>query len=150
MNLEQLARSLNTHHVKYIFTATGEAGVNRSTQAIEICIESTPINAIRVLASLREVGHDVTGMSLQEILEKKEIVVRRNPLAVSLRIRLEGAQFELLWKRRLENVIGKEPAHFANFMDLAKVTLWGKNIYYDRPEALKKLQADGTSEHGNG
>jgi hypothetical protein len=149
MNLEQLARSLNSHNVKYIFTATGEPGANKSTQAIEIFIESTPINAIRVLDSLRDVGHDVRGLSLQEILDKKEIVVRKSPLAVSLRIRLEGTQFELLWKRRLENVIGKEPAFFANFMDLAKVRSWGKNFFYESPEALRKLQTNDTSEEAN-
>lgn len=74
MDTESLLKSLNAHGVRYVVigaTAFPVHGYARATLDIDIFIAATPENARRTLEALADVGYDVTGITVEDLLTKK-------------------------------------------------------------------------------
>lgn len=123
MDTESLLKLLNAHKVRYVVigaTAFPVHGYARATLDIDIFIEATPENARRTLAALRDVGYDVTDVSVEDILTKK-LLIRQYILATDIHPFVAGVTFEDVWQNRVEDKIGQTPASFASLDDLIQM-----------------------------
>jgi predicted nucleotidyltransferase len=123
MDPEGLLRSLNAHRVRFVVigaTAFPVHGYARSTLDIDILIDATPANASRTLAALREVGYDVTDVTVDDLLTKK-LLIRQYILETDIHPSAAGVTFEEVWKNRVRDKIGNTPADFAGLDDLIRM-----------------------------
>jgi len=123
MDTESLLRSLNAHDVRYVVigaTAFPVHGYARATLDIDIFIEATRENATRTLAALRDVGYDITDVTVNDLLEKK-LLIRQYTLETDIHPFVTGVAFEEVWQNRVEDTIGKTPAWFASLDDLIRM-----------------------------
>ena len=123
MDTESLLKSLNAHNIRYVVigaTAFPVHGYARATLDIDIFIEATPENARRTLAALKDVGHDVTGITIEDLLTKK-LLIRQYILATDIHSFASGVTFEEVWRNRVEDKIGETPANFASLDDLIRM-----------------------------
>jgi predicted nucleotidyltransferase len=123
MDTESLLRSLNAHEVRYVVigaTAFPVYGYARATLDIDIFIEATLENAERTLAALREVGYDVTDVTVNELIEKK-LLIRQYLLETDIHPFVAGVTFGEVWRNRVEDNIGQTPTCFASLDDLIRM-----------------------------
>ena len=123
MDTESLLKLLNAHKVRYVVigaTAFPVHGYARATLDIDIFIEATLENARRTLAALRDVGYDVTDVSVEDMLTKK-LLIRQDILATDIHPFVAGVTFEDVWQNRVEDKIGQTPASFASLDDLIRM-----------------------------
>ena len=123
MDTESLLKSLNAHNIRYVVigaTAFPVHGYARATLDIDIFIEATPENARRTLAALKDVGYDVTDITIEDLLTKK-LLIRQYILATDIHPFTSGVTFEEVWRNRVEDKIGETPANFASLDDLIRM-----------------------------
>lgn len=123
MDTESLLKSLNAHNVRYVIigaTAFPVHGYARATLDIDIFIEPTPENARRTLAALRDVGYDVTDLTLEDLLTKK-VLIRQHLLETDIHPFVAGVTFDEVWRNRVKDKIGETPAFFASLDDLIRM-----------------------------
>jgi len=123
MDTESLLKSLNANDVRYVVigaTAFPVHGYARATLDIDIFIEATPENARRTLAALKEVGYDVTDITIEDLLTKK-LLIRQYILATDIHPFVAGVTFEEVWRNRVQDRIGETPANFASLDDLIRM-----------------------------
>ncbi len=123
MDPESLLRSLNAHRVRYVVIGAAAFPVHgyaRATLDIDILIDATPGNARRTLIALREVGYDVTDVTLEDLLTKK-LLIRQYILETDIHPSAAGVTFEEVWKNRVRDKIGATSASFASLEDLIRM-----------------------------
>ncbi len=123
MDPERLLRSLNAHRVRYVVIGAAAFPVHgyaRATLDIDILIDATPANARRTLIALREVGYDVTDVTLEDLLTKK-LLIRQYILETDIHPWAVGVTFEEVWKNRVRDKIGTTPANFAGLDELIRM-----------------------------
>lgn len=123
MDTESLLKSLNAHNIRYVVigaTAFPVHGYARATLDIDIFIEATPENARQTLAALKDVGYDVTDITIEDLLTKK-LLIRQYILATDIHPFASGVTFEEVWRNRVEDKIGETPADFASLDDLIRM-----------------------------
>ena len=137
MDTESLLKSLNAHDVRYVVigaTAFPVHGYARSTLDIDIFIEATPENARRTRAALKDVGYDVTDITIEDLLTKK-LLIRQYILETDIHPFVAGVTFEEVWRNRVEDRIGETPTNFASLDDLIRM----KQVA-GRPKDLEDLR----------
>lgn len=147
MDTESLLRSLNAHRVRYVVigaSAFPAHGYARVTLDFDILIEPTQSNAQRTIAALTEIGYDVTGLAVREMLAKK-ILFRQYILDVDIHPDVLGVTFNQVWKNRVRRRLGKTMANFSGLDDLIKMKR-AANRPKDR-EDLKALNALKKRKH---
>ncbi len=110
---EELVAILNAHHVEYVIVgayAVGYHGYIRATNDMDILVNSTPENAARVAASLK----DFAGVEVDpaEIRAKTLIQLGREPNSVHIITTIAGVTWARIWSSRVSGVIGSHPAPF--------------------------------------
>lgn len=123
MDTESLLRSLNAHSVRYVIigaTAFPVHGYARATLDIDIFIDPTLENATRVRQALAAFGYDVSDISLEDLLTKK-ILIRQDLLETDIHPFVKGADFDGVWRNRVEDRLGQTPAAFAGLDDLIRM-----------------------------
>ena len=138
MDTESLLRSLNAHDVRYVVigaTAFPVHGYARATLDVDIFIEARADNAERTLAALRDVGYDVTDVTIDDLLRKK-LLIRQYLLETDIHPFVAGVTFEEAWRNRVEDVVGRTPAFFAGLDDLIRMKQAA-----GRPKDLEDLRA---------
>ena len=123
MDTESLLRSLNAHRVRYVVigaTAFPVHGYARSKLDIDIFIEATLENAERTIEALREVGYDITDVTVNDLIEKK-LLIRQCMLETDVHPFAAGVTFEEVWRNRVDDAIGQTPTCFAGLEDLIRM-----------------------------
>jgi hypothetical protein len=123
VDTEGLLRSLNAHSVRYVVigaTAFPIHGYARATLDVDIFIEPTLENAGRVRAALIAFGYDLSDVSVDDLLRQK-VLIRQYVLEVDIHPFVAGASFEDVWRNRVEERLGTEPAAFASLGDLIRM-----------------------------
>lgn len=110
---EELIAILNAHKVQYVIIgayAVGYHGYIRATNDMDILINCTPENAVRVAASLKDfAGVDVDPAGIKA---KTLIQLGREPNSVHIITTIAGVTWAKIWSSRVSGVIGKHPAPF--------------------------------------
>jgi predicted nucleotidyltransferase len=123
MDTESLLKLLNAHDVRYIVigaTAFPVHGYARATLDVDIFIEATPENAQRTLTALKEIGYDVTDLTVEDLLTKK-VLIRQYVLETDIHPSVAGVTFDEVWRNRVEDRIGQTPTNFASLDDLIRM-----------------------------
>jgi predicted nucleotidyltransferase len=146
MDISRLLKSLNDRHVRYVVigaSAFPSHGYMRLTNDVDILIEPTRENAQRALDALREVGYDITGLTVDQVLTKK-ILFRQYILATDIHPSAAGITWKTVWKNKKEDTIEGIPVFIASLDDLIKMKR-AANRPKDREDlkallAIKKLK----------
>jgi len=123
MDTPKLLRSLNERNVRYVVigaTAFPIHGYARATLDVDIFIEPTKENAAAVHAALRDFGHDVTDLSIDDLLSKK-VLIRQYVLQTDIHPFVKGPAFEEVWNGRVPGEIGGIPTFFAGLDELIRM-----------------------------
>lgn len=123
MDISKLLSSLNDRHVRCVLigaSAFPSHGYMRLTNDIDIFIEPTRENAQRTLDALRDVGYDVTDLTVDQVLTKK-ILFRQYILATDIHPSAAGATFKTVWKNKKADTIEGVPVFVASLNDLIKM-----------------------------
>ena len=123
MDTEGLLRSLNAHSVRYVVigaTAFPVHGYARATLDIDIFIEPTEENAARVREALLAFGYDLSDVSVDDLLRQK-VLIRQYILETDIHPFVAGVTFEEVWRNRVQDLLGAEPAAFASLEDLIRM-----------------------------
>lgn len=135
MDIEGLLRSLNARSARYVVIGAAAFPVHgyaRATLDVDLLIEPTFENARRVRQALLGFGYDV---SEGELLEKK-VLIRQYVLETDIHPFVAGAEFEEVWRRRVEDRIRDTPTAFASLEDLIRM-----KEAAGRPKDLEGLKA---------
>ena len=102
---EELIAVLNKHRVEYVIIgayAVGYHGYIRATTDMDIVVNPSPVNAVKVAASLE----DFAGIEVDpaQIKEKTLIEIGREPNSVDIITTMTGVTWEKAWSSR---IIGK-------------------------------------------
>lgn len=123
MDTESLLRSLNARKARYVVigaTAFPVHGYARATLDIDIFIDASPENARRTLAALKDVGYDVTDVTVEDLRTKK-LLIRQYVLETDIHPFVAGVSFEEVWSNRVKDSVGQTPASFASLDDLIQM-----------------------------
>ncbi len=141
MDISSLLKSLNARRVRYVIIgglALPAHGYVRFTADIDIFVEPTQANMRRTIAALAQVGYDVSGLTVEEMLQKK-ILFRQYILHADIHPSATGVTFSAVWRNRVKDKIEGVPVFVAGMDDLIKMKR-AANRPKDR-EDLKALLA---------
>jgi predicted nucleotidyltransferase len=149
VDIEGLLRSLNARSARYVVigaVAFPVHGYARATLDVDLLIEATPENARRVRQALLDFGYDMTDVSEGELLEKK-VLIRQYVLETDIHPFVAGADFEGVWRRRVEDRIGETPTAFAGLEDLIRMKeAAGRPKDLEDLKALRRIQERGSGQ----
>jgi hypothetical protein len=123
VDTEGLLRSLNAHSVRYVVigaTAFPVHGYARATLDVDIFIEPSAENAARVREALLAFGYDLNDVSVDDLLRQK-VLIRQYVLETDIHPFVAGVTFDEVWRNRVEDRLGAEPAAFASLADLIRM-----------------------------
>jgi predicted nucleotidyltransferase len=119
---EEFLSSLNKHNVKYCIIgayAVAFYAKPRYTKDIDILVEPSKDNARRILKALDEFGFGKIGVSVEDLtLEGNILQLGYEPLRIDLLNKLEGLEFQDVWKNRVTGGYGAEKVYFIGLDDL--------------------------------
>jgi len=121
-DFEELFGLFNRHNVRYCIIgsyAVAFYAKPRYTKDIDILIESSFENSVRVVRALKAFGFESLPLSERDFRTKKKIIqLGYEPLRIDLLTSVEGRSFRRLWKNRRSGSYGKEKVHFIGLEDL--------------------------------
>jgi hypothetical protein len=104
---EEIRDAFSHHGVRYLFLRKSGAillGFPDTTQDADVYLEKSPENGRRAVASLQDLGFDLTGEETAQIERGKDFVQLRNgPFDIDLVFAPDGIErFEDAWQRHVE------------------------------------------------
>ncbi len=121
---EEFLRLLNKHKVKYCITgsfAVGIYGYARYTKDIDILVEPSEKNAIRILRALKNFGFGGVGLKTGDFTKNGNIIqLGYEPVRIDLMTAISGAGFNEVWRTKKEMFFGKTKAFFIGKKELLK------------------------------
>jgi predicted nucleotidyltransferase len=119
---EEFLSSLNKHNVKYCIIgayAVAFYAKPRYTKDIDILVEPSKDNAQNILKALDEFGFGEIDVSVEDLtLEGNILQLGYEPLRIDLLNKLEGFEFQDIWKNRVTGGYGSEKVYFIGLDDL--------------------------------
>jgi hypothetical protein len=93
----------------------------RFTKDMDILVEPTQENALRILKSLNEFGFKSLGLKTGDFDKEGRIIqLGREPLRIDLITGIEGCGFKEVWRNRARGTYGKQKTNFIGFKELLK------------------------------
>jgi predicted nucleotidyltransferase len=123
MEVEELLRSLKEHRVRFVVigaTAFPVHGYSRATLDIDIFIEPAPVNARRTREALQAFGHDMSDVSVEDLLRKK-LLIRQYVVETDIHPFVKGTTFERVWGNKVKARFGRTFVWFASLDDLIEM-----------------------------
>jgi hypothetical protein len=145
-DFEDLLHSLNAVHARYLIV--GAYAVifytePRYTKDIDIWIEPSAENALKVHQALKRFGAPVKNLRIQDLTNPKlvyQIGVAPNRIDILMGIR--GLSFDRAWRNRRVSRYGKETAHLLSREDLLRAKK-DANRPQDRLDLERLLESAG-------
>ncbi|MBU1297620.1 MAG: nucleotidyltransferase family protein [Bacteroidetes bacterium] len=143
MDTKTLLRLLNEHDVKYVVigaAAFPAHGYSRTTQDIDILIDSSEENLKKVRAALSAFGYDLIDIT-DEDLKTKKVLIRQYLVETDIHPFVKGVTFDEVWERKIETKIEDVKFFVASIDDLIsmkKAAGRGKDL--DDIRVLEKLK----------
>jgi predicted nucleotidyltransferase len=121
---EEFLKLLNKHSVKYCIIgafAVAFYAKPRYTKDIDIFIEPSKENAEKILKVLKEFGFGELIISIEDLTQEGNILqLGYEPLRIDFLNKLEGFEFQMIWKNRVMGNYGSETVPFIGLDDLIK------------------------------
>ncbi|MHB8638004.1 MAG: hypothetical protein ACYC96_16215 [Fimbriimonadaceae bacterium] len=106
LDFSEFLSLLNKHEAKYLLiggNAVGYYGYVRATNDIDVWIQSTVNNAVRVEAAVREFEFDVPELDASKLIERGKITRMRNPpMRIEILNLISGITFDAAYITRRE------------------------------------------------
>jgi len=124
-DFEELFALFNKHNVRYCIIgsyAVAFYAKPRYTKDIDILIESSAENSIRVVRALRAFGFESLPLTERDFRTKKKIIqLGYEPLRIDLLTSVEGFTFPRVWKNRRRGIYGQVKVNFIGLEDLVSL-----------------------------
>jgi predicted nucleotidyltransferase len=121
---EEFLSLLNNHNVKYCIIgafAVAFYAKPRYTKDIDILVEPSNDNAQKILKVINEFGFGELAVSVEDLTQEGNILqLGYEPLRIDLLNKLEGFQFQDIWKNRVAGIYGSEKVYIIGLDDLIK------------------------------
>ncbi len=115
---------LNAHRVEYLLIggyAVGYHGYPRATVDLDVWIASTPDNAQRTVAVLREFGFTDPVLTPELFLERDRIVrMGVPPFRIEIATTISGVEFDPCYRSRIDAVIDGVPVPVIDLVSLRR------------------------------
>lgn len=101
--LNNLYVELEKHKVRYLVVggmAVNYYGIIRATKDIDIFLEATDENVVRLLQAMETAGFETAKEASPEKMLKVDLTVFKDILRVDVMTKIAGLEFEKAWKRR--------------------------------------------------
>jgi predicted nucleotidyltransferase len=121
-DFNEFLKLLNEHNVEYLLVggyAVGYYGYPRATADMDIWIAIKPLNAVKIVAALKEFGFDVPEL-LPELFLKEVQILRLGvpPIRIEIATSLSGVSFEKCYAERLVDVLDGVPVNLISLENL--------------------------------
>jgi len=123
MDIGKLLRLLKENNVRFVIiggVACVAHGLGRLTKDIDILVEPTRENMLRVFDALTAFGYDLQDVTVEEALQKK-LLFRQYILRTDIHPSASGVDFETVWKNKIQISFKDEDVYFASIDDLIKM-----------------------------
>jgi len=127
MNIEKLLHAFNQNNVRYVVTAIEKNRSDKTSPWVKVEIEPTPLNALRVLDTLRRTGLAEEDLTLRDIFKSREIPFSLNNSAVSVKVALGNHFFDRTWYTKHEEEIGHVSVFVAKSVELKNALSQGES-----------------------
>ena len=121
-DFKEFLRLLGAHRVEYLLVggyAVGLHGYPRATVDLDIWVSSTPPNAVRLVAALREFGFDVPALEPSLFLDPSSIVrFGVPPFRIEVMTAIDGVEFVACHRNALHTDIQGIPVPVISLEDL--------------------------------
>jgi len=115
---------LNKHNVKYVVVGGYAYAIHarpRFTQDLDIFVETSPVNAERILTVLQEFGFGELDISKEDLLHPEMVIqIGYPPLRIDLLTSISGVSFSEAWEGRITVSYGGEQAFFIGKQELMR------------------------------
>lgn len=124
-DFEGLFGLFNKHSVRYCIIgsyAVAFYAQPRYTKDIDILIESSAENSIRVVRALQAFGFESLLLKERDFRKKKKIIqLGYEPLRIDLLTSVEGLSFRRIWKNKRRGAYGRERVFYIGLEDLVSL-----------------------------
>ncbi len=145
---EEFFGCLNQNGVKYLIVGAHAVAYYtkpRFTKDIDILIETSSLNAKRMMLALENFGFSDIGLSPEDLHAPDNIIqLGIAPNRIDIMCSIEGVEFEEIWQNRVRGRYGRQNVFFISLNDLikAKETTGRKQDELDL-KYLKRLKQGG-------
>lgn len=140
--LRDLFASFERHEVKYLVIggiATVLHGVPRATFDLDILVEASPENAVRLLQAMLAAGLGTAADISADELLANEITIFMDRIRVDVQTLTPGISFDLSWPRREDMSYRKQTIHVLSRQDLiASKKAAGRSVDLQDVEQLER------------
>jgi hypothetical protein len=139
--LQNVFSSFQKHQVKYVViggVASVLHGVPRATFDLDVLIEASKDNAVRLLAALLEAGLGTAGMTSPDDLLAHEITIFKDKVRIDVQTSTPGVVFATVWERKVPMTF-----HGQTFFVISKEDLIASKRAAGRPVDLEDVRALG-------
>ena len=136
---------LNKHKVKYVIIggyAVNSYFIPRNTKDLDILVEPSDDNAIKIIKTINDFGFGSAGLSIANFLYSKSMVqLGRAPIRIDILTSTKGATWETIWKNKIRSCFGNVEVNIIEIDDLIKVKMTvGRRMDLIDAENLKKVR----------
>ncbi len=121
---QEFLKLLNKHRVKYCIIgayAVAFYAKPRYTKDLDIFVEPSVDNAKKILKVLKEFGFGELPITLDDLTKEGNIFqLGYEPIRIDLLTKIEGLQFQEVWKNRVTGDYGTEKVSFIGLDDLIR------------------------------
>ncbi|MFO0794179.1 MAG: DUF6036 family nucleotidyltransferase [Candidatus Brocadiaceae bacterium] len=117
-DFDEFLKLLNHHKVRYVIVggyALSAHLIPRATKDLDILIEASKNNAIKVIEALCEFGFNSSNLETEDLLSPEVIIqLGRPPVRIDILTSITGVEWDEIWKNRKKGVFGKSriPTYF--------------------------------------
>jgi hypothetical protein len=142
-DFREFVELLIKHKVEYLIAggyAVGIYGHPRYTGDLDIWLNRTEENAIKIIATVKEFGFQSFNLSPQDFLKKENVIqLGYPPLRIDLLTDLDGVSFSECFANKIEVELEGLKVNFIGYADLIKnKTSTGRPIDLDDIENMKE------------
>jgi hypothetical protein len=125
-DFEEFIASLNARRVRYLLVGAYAVAFHarpRATKDLDVLVEPTRTNAVRVRAALRDfLGAEPKGITVAKLTNARTLIVLGvAPVRIDLLTSIDGVPaFAAAWRRRETGRFGTVPTHFLALRDLVR------------------------------
>ncbi|MBW6516750.1 MAG: hypothetical protein K0B81_09095 [Candidatus Cloacimonetes bacterium] len=123
-DFEEFVKLLNESKVRYLIVGAYAVGFHaepRNTGDIDIWVDSTPLNADKIIAVLHNFGFSTLGITKEDILNPDSVIqLGYPPVRIDMLTSLTGLDFDIAFKARVDANFGTTTVSLISLQDLIK------------------------------
>ena len=125
-DFNEFLKLLNYHKVRYVIVggyALGAHLIPRTTKDLDILVETTEKNIIKLLKALEDFGFGSLGLKIADFIEPNIIIqLGYEPVRIDVSTSLTGVEWNEIWANRTKGLFGKSrvPVFYIGIQQLIK------------------------------